>query len=129
MTLKRIETQDAPKPGGHYSQGIAHGGFLFVSGQLPIVPANGEMCDGAIEEQAQQALENMLGIVEAGGSDLSRIVKTTVYISGIELWSRVNVVYAAFFGANRPARAIVPVGELHHGAQIEIDAVAALPEG
>ena len=125
--MRRIDTKDAPSPGGHYAQGVSHGGFLFVSGQLPIDARTKEKKTGAIEEQTQQVLDNVLAIVVAAGGDKSHIVKTTVYVSDIELWERVNEVYAEFFGLYRPARAIVPVKELHHGFQIEIEAVAALP--
>ena len=124
--MRRIDTKDAPSPGGHYAQGVSHGGFLFVSGQLPIDAKTGEKKTGAIEEQTQQVLDNVLAIVVAAGGDKSHIVKTTVYVSDIELWERVNEVYAEFFGLYRPARAIVPVKELRHGFQIEIEAVAAL---
>ena len=125
--MRRIETNDARSPGGHYAQGVSHGGFLFVSGQLPIDAKTGEKKTGAIEEQTRQVLDNVLAVVVAAGGDKSHIVKTTVYVSDIELWERVNDVYAEFFGLYRPARAIVPVQELHHGFQIEIEAVAALP--
>ena len=125
--MRRIQTDDAPSPGGHYAQGVSHGGFLFVSGQLPIDAKTGEKKTGAIEEQTQQVLENVLAVVAASGGDKSHIVKMTVYVSDIELWERVNDVYAEFFGLYRPARAMVPVKELHHGFQIEIEAVAALP--
>lgn len=124
--MRRIQTDHAPAPGGHYAQGVAHGGFLFVSGQLPLDPRTGEAKTSSIEEQTQQALENVVAIVEAAGAQKANIVKTTLYVSDIALWDRVNDVYAAFFGLYRPARAIVPVKELHHGAQIEIEAVAAL---
>ena len=125
--MRRIQTDDAPSPGGHYAQGVSHGGFLFVSGQLPIDAKTGAKKTGAIEEQTRQVLENVLAVVVASGRDKSHIVKMTVYVSDIELWERVNDVYAEFFGLDRPARAIVPVQELHHGFQIEIEAVAALP--
>lgn len=125
--MRRIQTNDAPSPGGHYAQGVFHGGFLFVSGQLPIDAQTGEKKTGTIEEQTRQVLDNVLAVVAAAGGDKSHIVKTTVYISDIDLWDRVNEVYAKFFGLYRPARAIVPVKELHHGFQIEIEAVAALP--
>ncbi len=125
--MRRIQTNDAPSPGGHYAQGVSHGGFLFVSGQLPIDAQTGEKKTGTIEEQTRQVLDNVLAVVIAAGGDKSHIVKTTVYISDIDLWDRVNEVYAKFFGLYRPARAIVPVKELHRGFQIEIEAVAALP--
>ncbi len=126
--MRVIETDNAPTPGGHYAQGVAHGGFLYVSGQLPIDPSSGEKRTGAVEDQTLQVLRNVLAVVEAGGSDMTRIVKTTVYVSDMDLWGRVNAVYADFFGASRPARAIVPTKDLHHGFKVEIEAVAALPE-
>ena len=124
--MKRVETDRAPKAAGHYSQAIIQGGFVFVSRQLPIDPATGEKKMGTIEEQAQQTLENVAAIVKAAGSDLSRVVKTTVYISAMELWGRVNEIYGKFFGEHRPARAVVPVKDLHFGFLIEIEAVACL---
>jgi 2-iminobutanoate/2-iminopropanoate deaminase len=125
--MRRIETDDAPAPGGHYAQGVSHGGFLFVSGQLPIDPKTGETNAGSIEEQTRLVLDNVLAVVSAAGGDRSNIVKTTVYVSDIRLWDRVDAVYTAFFGLYRPARAVVPVKELHHGLDIEIEAVAAIP--
>lgn len=125
--MRRIHTENAPAPGGHYAQGVVHGDLLFVSGQLPIDPETGEKRAGAIEEQTELALRNVLAIVEAAGGDKSSIVKTTIYVSDIELWGAVNEVYAKFFGTHRPARAVVPVKELHHGLEIEIEAVAVIP--
>lgn len=121
-----ISTMDAPKPAGHYAQAIAHGDMVYVSGQLPIDPQTGEKRVGSIEEQTEQALRNLAGILRAANSNLDQVVKTTVYISDIELWGRVNAVYSKFFGEHRPARAVVPTRELHFGFQIEIEAIAAL---
>jgi 2-iminobutanoate/2-iminopropanoate deaminase len=125
--VQRIETTSAPKPAGHYSQGIAHGGFVFVAGQLPIDPAGSgpPHTVGSIEEQTERTLANVRAILEAAGSSLDRVVQMTVYISDMSLWPRVNTTYARVMGESRPARAIVPVKELHHGFQIEIQAVAA----
>ena len=127
-TMEPIVTEDAPKPAGHYAQGVVHGGLVYVSGQVPIDPKSGKLTLDTIEAQTQQALENVKGIVEAAGSRLDLVLKTTVYISDIELWTRVNEVYAAFFGDHRPARAIVPTKDLHFGIQVEIEAVAAIAE-
>jgi 2-iminobutanoate/2-iminopropanoate deaminase len=126
--MKEISTPNAPQPAGHYAQAIVHDGLVYVSGQLPIDPASGEKRLGSIEEQAEQALVNVAALLEAAGSDLDHVVKTTVYVSDISLWGRVNAVYAAFFGDHRPARAVVPTRELHYGFQIEIEAVAAVAE-
>jgi 2-iminobutanoate/2-iminopropanoate deaminase len=124
--MKAILTDNAPKPAGHYSQAIVHHNTVYVSGQLPIDPKTGEKRTGSIEEQTEQVLSNLSEILKAAGSNLSQVIKTTVYITDIELWSRVNAVYARFFGEHRPARAVVPTSTLHYGLQIEIEAMAAL---
>ena len=124
--MKEVSTEKAPQPAGYYAQAVVHGGLVYVSGQLPIDPESGEKCIGSIEEQAEQALANLAAILEASGSDLEHVLKTTVYISDIELWGRVNAVYARFFGRHRPARAVVPTKELHYGFQLEIEAIAAV---
>jgi 2-iminobutanoate/2-iminopropanoate deaminase len=124
--MEMISTPNAPKPAGHYSQAIVHNNLIYVSGQLPIDPESGEKRIGSIEEQTEQALKNLSEILKAAGSSLNQVIKTTVYISDIELWDRVNAVYARFFGEHRPARAVVPTRNLHFGFQIEIEAIAAL---
>jgi len=121
-----ISTPDAPQPAGHYTQAIVHGDLVYVSGQLPIDPQTGEKHTGSIEEQTDQAIRNLAGILNAANSGLNLVVKTTVYISDIELWDRVNAVYSRLFGEHRPARAVVPTRELHFGCQIEIEAIAAV---
>ena len=129
--MNEILTPNAPPPAGHYAQAVVHNGLVFVSGQLPIDPQNTETGPGpagAIEEQAERALSNVRAILQAAGSDLDCVLKTTVYISDIALWGRVNAVYARFFGDHRPARAVVPTRDLHYGYQIEIEAVAAVKE-
>lgn len=124
--MKAIETPNAPLPAGHYAQAIVHNGLVYVSGQLPVDPQTGEKRVASIEEQTSQALKNVAAILKAAGSDLDQVVKATVYISDIALWDGVNRVYAEFFGAHRPARAIVPTQALHFGFQIEIEVVAAV---
>jgi len=128
MPIKRIQTTDAPTPAGHYSQGVVHNGLVFVSGQLSIDPATGEKKLGSIEEQTEQALRNVHGIIRAAGSDWDKVLKMTLYISDINLWDKVNQVYIRILGDNRPARAVIPVGPLHYGFLIEIEAVAAVQE-
>ena len=123
--LRVVHTENAPAPAGHYSQAIVHGNTVYVSGQLPIDPADGEKVIGSIEEQTQQALENVSAILTAAGSDIRRVLKATVYVSDISFWPRVNTVYAEFFGEHRPARAVVPTRELHFGYQVEIEVIAA----
>ena len=124
--MKKIFTPNAPKPVGHYSQAIVHDNVVYVSGQLPIDPVSGEMRLGTIEEQTEQALKNLAEILKAAGTDINKVIKTTAYISDIQLWDRVNNVYSKFFGEHRPARAIVPTKELPHGINIEIEAIASL---
>jgi 2-iminobutanoate/2-iminopropanoate deaminase len=127
--MKTIITPDAPKPAGHYSQAVVHNNIVYVSGQLPVVPGTGEKKTGSIEEQTEQVLKNLSAILEAANSDLSRVIKTTIYISDIGLWDKVNAVYANFFAGHRPARAVVPTRNLHFGFQIEMEAVAAAKKG
>ena len=124
--MKAVLTSNAPKPVGHYTQALVHEGIVYVSGQLPIDPKTEKTVTTSIEEQTERVLENLYSILIAAGSDKDKVLKTTVYISDIELWDRVNAVYSKFFDPHRPARAIVPTKELHFGCQIEIDAIAAL---
>ena len=128
MEIKTIQTANAPAPGGHYSQATVYNGLVFVAGQLSIDPASGEKKLGSIEEQTEQTLKNVGEILKAAGSDLSRVLKMTIYISDIELWAAVNSVYARVLGGHKPARAVVPTKELHYGFLIEIEAVAATIE-
>jgi 2-iminobutanoate/2-iminopropanoate deaminase len=125
MEIKAINTPNAPTPGGHYSQAVVYNGLVFVSGQLSIDPRTGEKKLGSIEEQTEQALKNVAEILKGAGSDLSRLLKVTIYISDISLWGAVNTVYARMLGEHRPARAVIPTRELHYGFLIEIEAVAA----
>lgn len=127
--MKEIRTPNAPQPAGHYAQAIEHQGVVYVSGQLPIDPQSSVKHVGAIEAQTEQALENLVAILDAAGSGKDGVLKVTVYISDVVLWDRVNAVYARFFGDHRPARSIVPARELHFGYQIEIDAVATCRTG
>ena len=128
MHIQTVFTENAPAPGGHYSQAIVHNGLVYVAGQLPIKPGSTEKTVGPIEEQAEQTLANLAAVLRAAGSDLNRLLKVTVYISDIGLWGKVNEVYTRVLGEHRPARAIVPCKELHYGFQIEIEAIAALNE-
>ena len=127
--LHAVLTDKAPRPGGHYSQAIVHNGVVYVSGQLPIDPLTGEKNTGSIEEQAGLVLGNIQAILEAAGSDMSHLLKTTVYISDIGLWGRFNQVYKDTLGEHKPARAVVPTTDLHYGFLVEIDAIAAVKEG
>ena len=112
--------------GGHYSPGVIAGGMLYISGQLPIDPGTGKIAEGGIREQTKQALANVGRVLEAAGCRREDVVMCHVYISDMGNWDAVNEVYADFFGAHKPARAVVPTRELHHGALVEIEATAEM---
>ena len=124
--MKVVSTPNAPTPAGHYSQAIEHNGLVFVAGQLGINPANPKAPPGTIEQQAEQTLRNIEAILTAAGSGLDHVLSATVYVSDIEQWGAVNQVYTRIMGAHKPARAIVPVKDLHYGYQVEIQVIAAL---
>jgi len=123
--MQPILTEAAPIPGGHYSQAVSHAGLVFVAGQLPTTPGQKEHSPGSIVEQTEQTMRNVEAILKAAGSGLPKILQATIYISDISLWSEVNATYARIMGSHRPARAIVPVKDLHYGYQIEIQVIAA----
>ncbi|HEY8311556.1 MAG TPA: Rid family detoxifying hydrolase [Gemmatimonadaceae bacterium] len=124
--MRFISTPGAPTPAGHYSQAVVHGGLVFVAGQLPIDPTDPSRPPGTIEEQTVRALSNVSAILVSAGSGLDRVVQMTIYVADVSLWGKVNAVYASIMGEHRPARAVVPSGELRHGMLIEIQAIAAL---
>lgn len=126
--MRTVETPRAPHPAGHYSQAVVHGGLVFVSGQLPHDVSGPGRAPGDAEEQTERALRNVEAILEAAGSGLDRLLSVTVYVADVALWPRVNAAYARVLGAHRPARAVVPVKELHHGWLVEVQAVAAVRE-
>ncbi|GAB4001252.1 RidA family protein [Spirosoma daeguense] len=119
-----IETPEAPVPGGHYSQAVAHNGFLFISGILPITPAGQKLTDASVPEQTEQILANLDAILCAAGSKREDVVKVSVFISDISNWGDVNRLYAQFFGEHRPARSVIPCSPLHYGFGIELEAIA-----
>ena len=123
--MQVIETRDAPTAAGHYSQAIVHNGVVYVAGQLPIDPKDKNRPVGSIEEQTERTLRNVEAILVAAGSGLDRVLQMTIYISDIELWGGVNTAYSRVMGSHKPARAVVPVNDLHYGYQIEIQAIAA----
>ena len=122
--MKKINTQKAPAAIGPYSQAVEHEGIIYVSGQLPIVPAKGEFAEGGIAELKRQSIENISAILEKAGSDISKVLKTTIYLQDLNDFAKVNEVYAEYFGKTAPARACVQVAALPKGAKIEIEAVA-----
>ena len=127
--MKTIQPPDQPQPKGHYSPGIEHNGLIFVSGQLPITLDTREPFTGDIGEQTELALRNVEAVLKAAGSGLDSVLQMTIYVSDMELWGQVNEAYAAVMGDHRPARAIVPVKDLHFGTKIEIQATAVKKEG
>jgi len=122
--MKVIQPSDQPQPKGHYSPGIEHDGVIYVSGQLPMALDTREPFTGDIGEQTELALRNVEAVLKAAGSDLTKVLQMTIYVSDMELWSAVNEAYARVMGDHRPARAIVPVKDLHFGTKIEIQAIA-----
>lgn len=126
--MEKIKQPNAPEPKGHYSPAVVHNGLIFVSGQLPMNLETLEIENGAIEAQTELALRNVEQILHAAGSDLQHVLQMTIYISDIELWGKVNEVYSRILGEHRPARAIVPVKDLHFDTKIEIQAIAAVKD-
>ncbi|MBQ4422070.1 MAG: RidA family protein [Schwartzia sp.] len=122
---KVISTAEAPKAIGPYSQAIEAGGFIFVSGQIPLIPATGEIVEGSVEVQTARVLENLKAILEAAGASLEDVVKTTVYITNMDDFAKVNGIYGQYFQENPPARVCVEVSKLPKGALVEIDVIAA----
>ncbi|WP_338477530.1 RidA family protein [Pseudomonas trivialis] len=122
--MKTVHTRDAAAPAGHYAQAVSHNGTLYISGQLPVSPDGGHNFSASFADQAQIALGNLLAILHASGGTPADLLKVTVYVTSIAHWPEFDRLYAAALGEHRPARAVVPVPELHHGYLIEIEAVA-----
>ena len=123
--MEKIVTNAAPAPAGHYSQAIRHNGLVFVSGQLPLDPVSKEVVEGGIEPQMRQVMANISGILEASGSGLDNILKATIYIPDSSYWPEINRVYADCMGDHKPARAVIPCGDLHYGVLVEMEVIAA----
>jgi reactive intermediate/imine deaminase len=124
--IKKIYVEGAVAPTGHYTPGVVYNGMLFISGQLPVSADGTHTYTEPLEIQARVALSNLLAVLKAAGSDASKLLKVTVYVVGIENWKTFNQIYIEMLGDNKPARAVVPVPELHHGYLVEIEAVAAV---
>ena len=124
--MEVVHSDKAPKALGPYSQAIVANGFVFASGQVPIDPATGEFAEGGIAEQTRQSLTNVTHVLAAAGTDLSHVVKTTVYLSDMANFAAMNEVYATFFKDPYPARSAVAVKTLPKGALVEIEVLAAL---
>jgi 2-iminobutanoate/2-iminopropanoate deaminase len=119
-----IYTDKAPHAIGPYSQAIKANGFVFASGQIPTDPQTGQFVPGGIEAQTEQVLRNLAAVLEAAGSGLNRVVKTTVFLAYMEEFTAMNEVYGRFFSEKPPARATVEAVSLPRGARVEIDAIA-----
>jgi len=127
MTNPRIvQTDGAPEAIGPYSQAVVSGDWVFASGQIPLDPATGELVEGGVEAQTERVLASLKAVLEAAGSGMGRVVKTTVYLRSMNDFPEMNRVYARHFGEHRPARATVEVARLPKDVAVEIDAVARL---
>lgn len=125
--MREIRTGAAPQPVGPYSQAVVHGGLVFASGQVPIDPATGQLVDGEIELQTERVIENLAAVLAAAGSSLERVLRTTVYLTDLSLFARMNAVYLRrFTGDPKPARSTIAAAALPLGARIEIDVIAAV---
>jgi 2-iminobutanoate/2-iminopropanoate deaminase len=124
--VNKIQPPNIPVPKGHYSPAVEHNGLIYVSGQLPINNATGEVETGEIEKQTELALRNVETILLSANSDLQHLLQVTIYISEMDDWGKVNEVYKGILGKHKPARAIVPVKDLHFGTKIEIQAIATV---
>lgn len=119
-----ISTEKAPGAIGPYSQAIKANGMLFCSGQIPIDPATGEFVEGGVAEQTEQVFKNLIAVLEAGGTNLDGVVKTTVFLADMNDFGSMNEVYGRYFDTNKPARATVQAARLPRDARVEIDCIA-----
>ena len=124
--MEAIHTEKAPKAIGPYSQAIQVGNMVFASGQIPVDPATGEFAEGGIKGQTRQSLTNAQAILKEAGTDLSKVIKTTVFLSDMGNFAAMNEVYAEFFQQPYPARSAVAVKDLPKGALVEIECLAEL---
>lgn len=126
MMKKIISTDKAPAAIGPYSQAVMTNGLLFTSGVIPIVPATGELVQGGIEAQAEQAIGNLAALIEAAGADIKNTVKTVVFIKNMDDFATINEIYSRYFDGECPARSCVEVARLPKDVLIEIEAVVAV---
>ena len=119
-----IETENAPKAIGPYSQAVVHNGLVFLSGQIPLDPATNQLVEGDITLQTERVLENLSAVLDASRSSLKKVLKTTVYLKNMADFPKMNEVYARYFNENPPARSTVEAARLPRDVQVEIDAIA-----
>lgn len=124
MGKEIISTNKGPSAIGPYSQAVKANGFVYVSGQIAIVPETGQIVEGGIEAQTHRAMENLKGILEAAGSSLDNAVKTTVFIKNMDDFATVNKIYGEYFSGNYPARACVEVSRLPKDVLVEVEVIA-----
>ena len=122
---KHFISADAPKPIGPYTQGVAAGGLMFLSGQIPLDPKTGEIVAGGIEEQTEQVLKNLLAVLKEAKMGAENVVKTTVFLTDLGDFAKMNEVYAKFLGKQPPARSTIQAAALPRGVMVEIDVIAA----
>ena len=126
MELKVVHTDKAPGAVGPYSQAVLAGNLLFLSGQIPINPATGELVKSSIEEETRQCLENAKAILEEAGTTLENVIKATVFIKDMNQFGRINEVYGQYFHTHKPARACVEVARLPKDVNVEIEMIAVV---
>ena len=124
MSKEIVSTDRAPAAVGPYSQAVRAGNLVYTAGQIPLDPATGKMVEGGIQTQVEQALDNLQAVLEAAGSSLEQVIKTTVFLQDMDNFAAMNEVYARFFSGDPPARSAVEVARLPLGALVEIEAVA-----
>lgn len=122
--IQRLETEASKQSVAHYSPGVIHNGVVYVSGQLPRDPKTGELAPGGIREQTRQALENVEQVLALAGCRKENVIKCTIYTTDGGFWGDINDVYKTFFGPHKPARVLIPIGEIGNGNLIEIEAIA-----
>jgi 2-iminobutanoate/2-iminopropanoate deaminase len=128
MSRRIIATPDAPKAVGPYSQAVAAGDLLYCSGQIPLIPATGELLQGDVTVQTTQVLENLGAVLRANQMSFAHVVKTTVFVTDLRDFAAMNDVYAIYFPGNQPARSTIQVAALPKGARVEIEAIAVADE-
>jgi len=128
MGKQVIHTEHAPAAVGPYSQAIVANGFVFTAGQIPLIPSEGKLIEGGIQVQTRQVLENLHAVLEAAGSNMANVVKTTVFLDSMDDFAKMNEIYAEFFGESLPGRSTVEAAGLPLGALVEIEAVALVVE-
>lgn len=122
--MEQIHTDSAPQAIGPYSQAIKANGLVFLSGQIPLDPAKMQIVEGGIQEQTEQVFQNIRAVLEAAGTSLEKVVKTTVFLSDMNDFSAMNEIYAQHFGENRPARSTIQAARLPRDVRVEIEVVA-----